>query len=285
LSGSLKGVLEAALGSPVVSIRPLGGGCIGEVREVGLADGRRLVAKSAQGAPAGSLELEAWMIDYLARHSALPLPEVVHAREGLLVLSYIEGGAPMTAKAEEHAAELLAALHGVEGSAFGLERDTLIGALPQPNPPTPHWTAFFAEQRLIAFGRLALSRGRIKRETFGDLERLAGNIERYLEEPRAPALIHGDCWSGNLIVGRDCIAGFIDPAIYYAHPEVELAFTTLFGTFGESFFARYQELRPIAPGFFELRCQLYNLYPLLVHAILFGGSYARSVERTLQRLL
>jgi fructosamine-3-kinase len=77
------------------------------------------------------------------------------------------------------------------------------------------------------------------------------------------------------------VAAFIDPACYWADAEVELAFTTLFGTFGEVFFRRYREHRPMEPGFFEARRDLYNLYPLLVHVRLFGGAYLASVQRTL----
>ena len=84
---------------------------------------------------------------------------------------------------------------------------------------------------------------------------------------------------------RDRVAAFVDPAIYFADAEIELAFGTLFATFGEEFFRRYVEHRPLAPGFFELRRDLYNLYPLLVHAVLFGGSYGESVDRTLRRLV
>ena len=86
-----------------------------------------------------------------------------------------------------------------------------------------------------------------------------------------------------MLVRDGRIAAFIDPAIYYADPEIELAFTTLFGTFGEAFFARYQEHRPLAPGFFEARREIYTLYPLLVHAALFGGGYTGSVARILER--
>ena len=82
---------------------------------------------------------------------------------------------------------------------------------------------------------------------------------------------------------EDRIAGFVDPAIYYADAEIELAFSTLFATFSDAFFSRYGEIRPIKPGFFEERCDIYNLYPLLVHTRLFGGHYAGSVERTLKR--
>ncbi len=92
-------------------------------------------------------------------------------------------------------------------------------------------------------------------------------------------------WAGPSRGGsRSRIAGFVDPAIYFGHPEIELAFSTLFGTFGEPFFRRYAELRPLRPGFLEHRRDLYNLYPLLVHVRLFGGSYVNSVDGTLKRL-
>jgi len=104
-----------------------------------------------------------------------------------------------------------------------------------------------------------------------------------LIEPAKPSLIHGDAWTGNILALNDQIIGFLDPAIYFADAEIELAFTTLFGTFGDSFFGRYEEIRPIEPGFLEARLDIYNLYPLLVHVRLFGGSYVSSVERVLKR--
>jgi fructosamine-3-kinase len=91
-------------------------------------------------------------------------------------------------------------------------------------------------------------------------------------------------WGGNVLVRDGRIAGFVDPAIYFADPEIELAFSTLFSTFGEPFFRRYSEIRPLRPGFFEVRRDLYNLWPLLVHVRLFGGAYVASVERTLDKL-
>ena len=99
-----------------------------------------------------------------------------------------------------------------------------------------------------------------------------------------PALIHGDMWGGNILCRDGRVAAFIDPAIYHAEPEIELAFATLFATFGTPFFERYRDIRPIAPGFFEERPALYNLYPLLVHVRLFGGHYVASVEATLSQL-
>jgi len=104
-----------------------------------------------------------------------------------------------------------------------------------------------------------------------------------LPEPERPSLIHGDMWGGNVLCRNGAVAGFVDPAIYYADAEIELAFSTLFSTFGDAFFSRYRELRDIRPGFFETRVPLYNLYPLLVHVRLFGGGYVAQVERTLTR--
>ena len=113
------------------------------------------------------------------------------------------------------------------------------------------------------------------------VERLAGRVGEWLSEPARPSLIHGDVWTTNVLAQGGRITAFLDPALYYADPEIELAFIGLFGTFGRAFYEQYHALRAIAPGFFEERRDLYNLYPLLVHVRLFGGSYVGQVERVL----
>jgi len=260
---------------------PLTGGCIAEIYRIGLADGSAVVAKL--GGPDGDLELEAWMLRYLADHSALPVPSVIHDSRELLVMEYIETSGGLDAAAQTHAADLLAALHAVNGPAFGLERDTLIGSLPQPNGEMTSWIEFFAERRLLDMGREALASGGIGGDTMARLEKLAGRLQDIIDEPAQPALIHGDIWGGNVLSRGGRIAGFVDPAIYYADPEIELAFSTLFSTFGDSFFSRYAEHRPLAPGFFEARRDLYNIYPLLVHARLFGGGYGAQADAIARR--
>ena len=223
------------------------------------------------------------MLRYLRARSALPVPEVLAAAPDLLILDYIDSGDPLDAPAETHAAQLLAALHAIRGPHFGFERDTLIGPLDQPNPATGSWLAFFRDHRLLHRAHAAHRAGRLAPAVLARIEALAGRLERWIDEPRYPALIHGDCWAGNVLVKRGRTAGFIDPAIHWADPEIELAFSTLFGTFGEAFFRRYGELMPMRPGFFEARRELYNLYPLLVHVELFGGAYVGDVTRTLAR--
>jgi fructosamine-3-kinase len=86
-----------------------------------------------------------------------------------------------------------------------------------------------------------------------------------------------------VLANGDRITAFLDPAIYHADPEMELAFISFFNSFGDSFFERYQEIRAIKPGSFEMRRDLYHLYPLLVHAYFFGGGYLGSVQSTLDQ--
>lgn len=230
-----------------------------------------------------SLRLEAFMLRFLAEQTSLPVPRVLAEADGLLVMEYVEGSSKYDETGEVHAAELLADLHGHKADRFGFERDTLIGALPQPNPWTGSWLEFFGRHRLVAMARQAADHGRVPVSLVERVERLSGRLDRWLEEPEHPSLLHGDVWSGNVLARLGRITAFLDPAIYYGHPEVELAFVTLFGCFGEAFFRRYHELRPIRQGFFESRRDLYNLYPLLVHARLFGGSYAASAVSTVER--
>ena len=277
---SLADAIEAATGQRPAQVTPLSGGCVGETYKVELEDGAALVAKVSA---AGGLAIEGFMLGYLKMHSELPVPAVLHSADKLLLMEYIETAGGLTPSAEAHAAELLAALHGISAESFGFEGDTVIGTLAQSNRWTPRWRDFFRDQRLRTMGRAALDRGHLIRATFARLEKLCARIEEFIDEPAAPALIPGDVWGGNVLTRDGRIAAFVDPAIYYAHPEIELAFSTLFSTFSDAFFARYGEIRPMRPGFFEERRDIYNLYPLLVHTRLFGGHYAASVERTLKR--
>lgn len=273
--------IAEATGSAPVKFQPLGGGCVGDVRKVTLADGRTIVAKS--GDKGANLGLEGFMLRYLSETGGLPVPDVLYAGDELLLMSLLETSGGITPGAEVEAAGLLAALHDLSAERFGFARATVIGGLQQPNEESKNWVAFFRDQRLLYMSRQALDAGRLPSRLMGRVETLAGRLGDWLDNSAAPSLIHGDLWGGNVLCHRGRLTGFIDPAIYYADAEIELAFSTLFGTFGDAFFGRYREHRPIRPGFFEERRDLYNLYPLLVHVRLFGGSYVASVERTLKR--
>ena len=274
--------LETITGVSVAGVHPMNGGCVGNVFAVELTDGVCLVAKI--GDNGSGLGIEGFMLRYLAENGAgLPVPEVLFADDNLLLMKRLPDGEKINTRAERHAADLVAALHDVTNLSFGFERDTVIGGLHQANPPSTCWLEFFRDHRLLDMGYRGVASGRLPNTVMTRLERLANRLGNWIEEPVQPSLVHGDMWGGNVLWRKGEITGFVDPAIYFADAEIELAFTTLFGTFGDNFFERYQEHRPLKPGFFEARCDLYNLFPLLVHVRLFGGSYVHSVANTLRR--
>ncbi len=269
--------IERITGKRPLGATSLAGGSIADVTRLDFDDGACLVAKTGD-----NLTIEGDMLSYLKQHTDLPVPEVIHAGDDLLVMTYIDAGDALGPAAQSHAAELLAELHAISSDRFGFETDTLIGPLHQPNPWTRNWLTFFRDHRLLYMGRVAMDAGRLPASLFARLEKLAENLDKWLPQTTTPSLIHGDMWGGNLLCKAVRITGFIDPAIYFADAEIELAFSTLFNTFGDAFFARYREIRPLAPVFFEERRDLYNLYPLLVHARLFGG-YVEQINATLRR--
>ena len=278
MKGEVRQQLSGILGSEINSVERLHGGCIAEVYGVHFAGGK-VVAKIDNE---GDLGLESYMLTYLKAHGALPVPEVIHSSDTLLVLGYLPGSPQNLQRAETHAAELFAELHEVRSGHYGLERDTLIGPLPQPNPQMDSWVDFFREHRLLYMKGLALQSGNLPARLGDRLEALTQNLNDLLDEPAHPSLIHGDIWSSNVLAQGDKITGILDPALYYADCEMELAYIDLFHTFGQTFFRRYNELRGIREGF-EVRKDLYNLYPLLVHVTLFGGSYVRRVKDIVRR--
>lgn len=278
---SLERQIEHILNAKPTRVAPLVGGCIGDVYRIDLPGDQKVVAKVGNGRH--PLSLEGWMLTYLGDNTRLPVPDVLHSADDLLVMSFVEGDSHLTDPVQRHAADLLADLHSISADHFGFERDTLIGPLHQPNPATESWLDFFRDQRLLYMGDEARQAGRLPGRVYDRLVALCGKLDRWLLEPESPSLVHGDMWTTNVLAARGRVTGFLDPAIYFGHAEVELAFSTLFSTFGAPFFERYVQLRALQPGFFEERRDLYNLYPLLVHVRLFGGGYVGSVDRILAR--
>ena len=277
--------LEDVFKQPLAVQRSLGRTWGLEVFKVELQDGPPVLVKAGVPDLPGHLEIEAFMLRELKVQSDLPVPGVLHCEPQLLAMEWIDNdGPPRTVAHERHAAELLAALHRHSSPTFGYGRNTVIGGLVQPNGQSEGWVEFFTHRRLLYMARIAMGEGALAAGEFSRLETLAGRLERYLEEPDKPSLLHGDLWQGNILVQGEEIAGMIDPAVYFGHREIELAFTTLFGTFGEAFFDAYGALCPLDKEFFSLRKDLYNLYPNLVHAALFGRSYVPPVLRVLDRL-
>ena len=274
--------IETAMGSDVINHRtlPVGFGLVG--LRLDLADGRKAAVKASKKNDNNHLGLEAFMLRELKAKSSLPVPEVYYSGDGLLIMEWMPSGGSINPTVQRHAAELLVDLHSKPFDRFGYSQDTLIGPLHQPNSITETWVEFFREQRLLYMANQAVKENSLPTSLHARLVKLADKLDEYLIEPKHPSLLHGDLWGGNIVASNSQVSGFIDPAIYCGHPEIELAFTTMFSTFGKPFFEAYQALAPLEPGFFEERLNIYNLYPTLVHVRLFGDSYLPPIDRVLQ---
>lgn len=263
----------------VASRTELDGGMVGTVHRVDLDDGRTVVAKTGET----PLTVEARMLRYLDDRG-LPVPAVLYASDALLVLSHVEGNSRITPAVERDAAEKLAALHATTADAFGFPFDTLAGPVSQLNPWTDRWIRFYRDHRLEPLRERCLDAGVLDGELDDRLRVLLERLGERLVEPPAPALLHGDVWENNLLTDGRRVAAFLDPACYYGHPEVELAYVDWTDTFGETFFEEYGERRGIEDGFFAERRFVYRIYPLLVHLLLFGSPYDDELAATLDRL-
>jgi fructosamine-3-kinase len=265
--------LEALLGEPVRSLHALSGGDINDAYLVETAHGRAFV-KTRADAPPEMYACEAEGLAWLAAAHALPCPGVIAVSAQMLVLEYVEPG-PRVRDFDVRLGRGLAELHRFGAPAFGLARDNFIANLPQPNGALPTFVDFYRERRLMPMleGLDARLRGRFD-ALFTKLDALIP------AEP--PARLHGDLWSGNVHATPAGEPMLIDPAVYGGAREVDLAMLQLFGAPSPAFFAAYDEVYPRLPGH-EQRVALYQLYPLLVHVRLFGGSYLGGVQRGLAR--
>jgi fructosamine-3-kinase len=280
---SLEDAVAAASGSAVESLRRVGGGDINDAYRAELADGRSAFVKTRADAPAGEYAAEAAALRWLAEPGALGVPEVLGVADELLVLEWLDAG-PAGDEAELGGG--LARVHQAGAETFGGGAETAcggaadhlrIGALTLPNEPLDGWPEFYAERRL----RPLLPRARLSAAGNRAVESVCDRIADLAGPPEPPARLHGDLWSGNVLWsgGRPFV---IDPIAYGGHREVDLAMLQLFGSPSARFFAAYEEVAPLADGWQD-RVGLYQLFPLLVHAALFGGGYGGSVERTARR--
>lgn len=242
---------------------------------------REVVVKVTQQ---NDLRCEGEMLTYLAVHTGLPVPDVVWCTPELMVLEYLPTGGHINHTAEQHMADLLAELHTIHAEQYGFETDTLIGSLTLPNGWHDNWEMFFAEKRLKRFANLAHQIGHLPDVLLARVTHVADNIAALIQNPNPPSLVHGDLWSGNVLTRAGRITGILDPALYYADREVELAYISLFQTFGRAFWERYERHLPVDDGFWQVRQHVYSLYPLLVHVYYFAGSYVAAVEDKVARL-
>ncbi len=249
------------------------GGDINEGWRVERPDGRRSFVKTRADPGPGEYAAEAAGLRWLGEARALRVPEVLAVGEDFLELEWIESGR-LEAAGWAELGRGLAAVHAAGAPCFGSARPLRIGRLVLANDPIGDWPAFYAERRLLPLAAAARLSGRGARA----LERVCERIADLAGPAEPPARLHGDLWGGNVLAGCDGRPWLIDPVAYGGHREVDLAMLALFGGPPSRTLDAYLEAAPLAAGW-EDRVGLWQLFPLLVHAALFGGSYGASVER------
>ncbi len=259
---------------------PVGGGCINRAFRIGDAQQIYFV-KVNRASKASMFEAEALGLQEMAAQIRVPRPLCwgIASDQSYLVLEWIDLG---QASNWPEMGQQLAALHrATYPQGFGWHQDNTIGETPQLNPWTQDWANFFAEYRIGHQLKLAAQKG----AHFIQAETLLKAIPKVLagHDPE-PSLVHGDLWSGNAAFDTAGAPVIFDPATYYGDREVDLAMTGLFGGFPEAFYEGYQSAWPLESGYRE-RKVLYNLYHILNHFNLFGGSYAGQAELMMKQVI
>ena len=287
----------------VMSKTPVSGGDINRAYALLLSDGSKLFMKANRKENADFFRAEAEGLEALRSAGAISVPRVitrgVDDNESFLLLEYIEEGRRSPVASEElgmRLAQLHMADTGIITSAddatdpssydlrgrYGFLHDNYIGAGFQCNEPADSWTEFFIERRLRPqFERASYYWDIDERKR---INRFLDRVDRYLAEPERLSLLHGDLWAGNYMIDSSGEPWLIDPAAYVGHAEADLAMTELFGGFDRRFYDSYRETAGIDPGYAD-RKDLYNLYHLLNHLNLFGGSYLYSVLSIVRRYI
>jgi len=274
---------EDLLGVQVIATAPVAGGDICAANRLRLNDGTSALIKTHPHPPDGFFEAEARGLRWLAVPGGVAVPEVLAVDHDCLIIPWVEPG-KMTAEIAVDFGRRLAVTHTSPLDApYGLDADGFIGRLPLPNASAPTWAEFYAVRRVLPYLKLARDREAISPEDAAVVEGVVGRLPELLPE-EGPSRVHGDLWNGNVIWGHDGQITVVDPAAYAGHREVDLAMLSLFGLpMLEKVLDAYVGAAPPADGWRE-RMGLHQLFPLLVHACLFGGSYGHRAAELVSRL-
>jgi fructosamine-3-kinase len=274
---------ELVDGIAVTGVTPVHGGDIARSYRLETPDGP-LFAKTHPDPKPSMFEREAAGLRALRSAGAVAVPEVLREAPSGLVLEWIDVGR-RTPEADRTFGAELADLHRVHGPHFGgLDGAPggYLGSQPVDLTPAERWPEFFVERRLRPLTRRAVELGRLDPVAVALADRLAARGDKLCGPAEPPTLLHGDLWAGNRVVDVNGANWLVDPAVYWGHREVDLAMMQLFGGFAASTFEAYDEALPLDSGWRE-RVEWYQLPPLLVHAILFGGSYGAAALDVLRR--
>lgn len=270
--------------SQIQSIQHVDGGSINETFKVSIGNKIVFVKRNEAKKYPQLFGIEARGLQLIEQTSCIKTPQVLLSKiivdKQFLVLEYIEPGVRAKSFWIDFGTAL-AKLHKNTNKHFGLDHDNYIGSLRQSNLKHDGWVEFFILCRLEPQIKMVRDAGRIGQSCIRCFDSLFNKLRNIFPEER-PALLHGDLWSGNFMIGRKGDPVLIDPAVYYGHREIDLAMTKLFGGFESEFYHSYNREFILEKGW-EARVEICNLYPLMVHVNLFGGSYSEQVEDILRQ--
>lgn len=277
---------EHLLGSSVVATSPVAGGDVATAVKLRLSNGRTAFLKTLTSAPPQFFQREAAGLGWLAETAddgGVATPEVLGVDDDCLVLTWVESGRP-GAEAAGAFGRALARTHLAGASGFGAPEPGYIGRLPLLNRPQPTWAEFHAECRIAPYLKVLRDKDMMSAEDAATIDTAAARAPEIVPiEP--PARLHGDLWNGNVLWTTDERVVVVDPACYGGHREVDLAMLSLFGLPQlAQVLTAYDEVAPLADGW-EDRLAYHQLFPLLVHACLFGGQYGARAARLAARYL
>lgn len=281
---SIQEHIEQKLGIAIRKMTPVHGGDISDAWCCETAQQKFFLKVNDAVRFPGMFESEAHGLNALRQASAISIPEVVAYdtvdNRQYLLLQWIDKGHAAPDFWESFGASL-AFQHQQEQSFFGWTEDNYIGSLLQTNSQYGNWRDFFAECRVMPLVKKLFDARLFTMNDAAASEKLCRHIDDlFPAEP--PSLLHGDLWGGNYAVGADGYAWIFDPAVYCGHREIDIGMTQLFGGFDKRFLKAYDLAYPMAPGW-ESRMPVAQLYPLLVHAVLFGGHYPGAALSVIKR--
>ncbi|MDO5699067.1 MAG: fructosamine kinase family protein [Dermatophilus congolensis] len=277
---------ELITGLDVRGASSVSGGDIASAYRLETPDGP-VFAKTHPRPTPGLFEREAAGLRALREHAptALRVPQVLRESANGLVLEWIPEGGRRTGHTERTFGEGLAKLHRTTSDAFGGLDGVDFGYLGSAEvdlTPSTDWAEFYVERRVAPLVERAIGMRRLDPHARDLLDAVRPRAQELCGPVEPPALLHGDLWAGNRLVDSEGTNWLIDPSAHWGHREYDLAMMQLFGGFGAECYEAYDAEVPLGDGWRD-RTPWYQLTPLLVHAILFGGSYGDAALRSLAR--
>ncbi len=273
-------------GETILKVTPISGGCIHCAWKIQLSTGQKFFAKTSAPEHLPMLEFEANGLAILNKqinqeYLIIPKPIAVQKLKStaILLLPWIE----LSQGNEKNLGQGLALLHKQSSkhhpNSFGWEEDGFIGTNIQIGGWEKSWGKCFVELRLTPQIEMA--------KTWNlnfDQDKFKTSLIKLLEEHNPiPSIVHGDLWNGNTAIHRNSKGIIFDPATWWADREVDIAMSKLFGGFSRNFYEYYEKTWKLPKGHNE-RIEIYNLYHLLNHANLFGGSYKKRAITSINKI-